>query len=136
MSNKDYWLELFVLSCVKPFTFPAWLKKLCTRLPSMGDLDTSGSLWWQSKRFLYCHCHHHRHMVILFFKKQCDITMHCTMWKLQWGCWHFKERMPLSLSNTIGFAQFPLLKCRKLWEYQWKYLNFLYFSDINAFFGY
>ena len=37
--------------------------------------------------------------------------------------------MPLSLSNTIGFAQFPLLKGRELWEYQWKYLNFLYFSD-------
>ena len=35
--------------------------------------------------------------------------------------------MPLSLSNTIGFAQFPLLKGREVWEYQWKYLIFLIF---------
>ena len=44
--------------------------------------------------------------------------------------------MPLSLSNTIGFAQFPLLKGRELWEYQWKYLIFLYFFETKgAFFG-
>ena len=44
--------------------------------------------------------------------------------------------MPLSLSNTIGFAQFPLLKGRELWEYQWKYLIFfIFFRQKTHFLG-
>ena len=41
-------------------------------------------------------------------------------WNLEFGI--LKRKMPLSLSNTIGFAQFPFLKGEK-------YLTFLYFSD-------
>ena len=44
--------------------------------------------------------------------------------------------MPLSLSNSIGFAQFRSLKVRELQEYLVKIFENRYFSDKNAFFGY
>ena len=43
-------------------------------------------------------------------------------WKQEFSI--LKRKMPLSLSNSIGFAQFPLLKVRELWEHLVKKTHF------------
>ena len=60
--------------------------------------------------------------------------------KLQWGNGNrnldFKEKNATFTFNSIGFAQFRLLKVRELWEYLVNFFENLYFSPKNAFFGY